>query len=511
MSLSLMHRLVLIPLTTQYRYWNCYPGARVDLEVPQYQFSAAETWSQWDWKQRYPGRDELVAYFEHITKVWSLHSDIDFNTKVESAHWDKDMSQWRVTAQATQPQSYRSRFLCLCTGFAAKPFMPPYPGLDSFKGTIHHTSHWPQEKVDLTNKRIGVIGTGASGVQAIQELGKVAARLTVFQRTPNNAIPIRNPTLDEKQNQTLRENFVESRKQQLTTFGGFLYDFVQGKTTDLPDAERLAVYEKLWSGGGLQFQLGNYIDMMFDPAANAVAYQFWRGKTLPRIKDAKKAEILAPRNPPHPFGTKRISLELDYFETFNQPNVELVNLLEAPIVQMMPEGIQTSDGVVHELDTLVMATGFDAITGGMTQIDLRGASGQPISEKWQNGVYTYLGMTVHDFPNMFFVYGPQAPTAFSAGPVSVEFQADWIVDCLKHIVTNNLTTINATAEAEIDYKAHVNEIGGRGLFHQAKSWYFGANVPGKPREALLYMAGLPAYKEICLDSSRQAYRGFEFK
>ncbi|KIY01671.1 uncharacterized protein Z520_01808 [Fonsecaea multimorphosa CBS 102226] len=492
-------------------YWNSYPGARVDLEVPQYQFTAEETWKRWDWKQRYPSRDELVAYFEHITKVWALCGDIDFNTRVESARWDKDTSQWRIVAQAGEQQFYRSKFLCLCTGFAAKPFVPPYPGLDSFKGTILHTSHWPQEKVDLTNKRVGIVGTGASGVQAIQEIGKVAAHLTVFQRTPNNAIPIRNPTLDREQNQNLRDRFVELRKSQLTTFGGFLYDFVPGKTTDLSDAERLGFYEKLWGGGGLQFQLGNYTDMMFDPAANALAYQFWREKTLPRIKDGKKAEILAPKNPIHPFGTKRISLEHDYFETFNRPNVDLVNLLENPIAQMTPEGVQTADGVTRELDTLVMATGFDAITGGITQIDLRGASGQRITDKWHDGVYTYLGMTVHDFPNMFIVYGPQAPTAFSAGPVSVEFQGDWIVDCLNYMKQNDLTVINATAEAEREWKAHVNDIGGRGLFDQAQSWYFGANIPGKPREALLYMAGLPAYSEKCLNSSRHGYKGFEIK
>lgn len=500
-----------IALTDPPRYWNSYPGARVDLEIPQYQFTADETWKQWDWKQRYPGRDELVAYFDHVTKVWALHRDIAFNTRVESARWDSTLSQWRLVAQAGEQQSYRSKFLCLCTGITSKAFMPPYPGVDSFKGAIHHTSHWPQEKVDLTGKRVGIIGTGASGVQAIQEIGKVAARLTVFQRTPNHAIPIRNPTLSLEENQAVKDRFLESRQIQLTTFGGFLYDFVQGKTTDLSDAERLAVFENLWSGGGLQFQLGNYIDVMFDPAANATAYQFWREKTLPRIRDPRRAAILAPATPSHPFGTKRISLELDYFETFNRPNVELVNLLETPISQMTPEGVQTSDGANHELDVLVMATGFDAITGGLTQIDIRGAAGQSIAEKWRDGVYTYLGMTVHDFPNMFFVYGPQAPTAFSAGPVSVEFQGDWIVDCLEYMKQNDLATINATAQAENEYKAHVNDIGGRGLFHQAPSWYFGANIPGKPREALLYMAGLPAYKEICLESSQHDYRGFDLR
>jgi len=251
--------------------------------------------------------------------------------------------------------------------------------------------------------------------------------------------------------------------------------------------------------------------MLQSKEINDTAYQFWREKTIQRINDPKKAEILAPKIPLHPFGTKRISLEQGYFENFNQPNVDLVNLRETPVAALVPEGIKTTDGQVHALDILVMATGFDSITGGLTQIDLRGISGQHITKKWADDVYTYLGMTVNDFPNMFYVYGPQAPTAFATGPISAETQGAWIVKCIQHMMENGLVSINATEDAEKEWKEHVNEVGGRGLFSQAQSWYYGDNIPGKPREALNYMAGMPVYKEKCWDSAKNGYRGFEIR
>ncbi|KAJ9493856.1 hypothetical protein H2202_010629 [Exophiala xenobiotica] len=489
-------------------YWNCYPGARVDTEVPQYQYTIDETWADWNWKQRFPGRDELVDYFEHVTDVWDLKSHIEYNTRVNGAHWDEQSLQWAVQVNDDPSPRYRSQFLCLCTGFAAKSYTPPFKGLENFRGDLDHTSKWPQGGVALDRKRVGVIGTGASGVQAIQNIAKVASHLTVFQRTPNTCIPMTNPNFDDAKNQYIRDNIPQWREKQFSSYAGFNYDFKPEKGIEASEEERLRTFEDLWSTGGLHFWLGNYSDMLQDKKVNDAAYAFWREKTLPRIKDPRNAEILAPEKPPHPFGAKRISLEQSYFEVFNQSNVDLVDVRAHPITELVPEGVKTADGAVHKLDVLIMATGFDSISGSMLQLDLRGTGRQHITEKWATGVYTNLGMSIHGFPNMFFVYGPQAPTAFATGPISAEVQGAWIVRCTKYLAQNSIRTIEATEEAEKKWREHVNTEGFKGLFAEGHSWWYGENIPGKPREALNYMAGMPAYKRCCSESETQGYSGF---
>ncbi|KAK5283270.1 hypothetical protein LTR40_002035 [Exophiala xenobiotica] len=437
-------------------YWNCYPGARVDTEVPQYQYTIDETWADWNWKQRFPGRDELVDYFEHVTDVWDLKSHIEYNTRVNGAHWDEQSLQWAVQVNDDPSPRYRS----------------------------------------------------ASGVQAIQNIAKVASHLTVFQRTPNTCIPMTNPNFDDAKNQYIRDNIPQWREKQFSSYAGFNYDFKPEKGIEASEEERLRTFEDLWSTGGLHFWLGNYSDMLQDKKVNDAAYAFWREKTVPRIKDPRNAEILAPEKPPHPFGAKRISLEQSYFEVFNQPNVDLVDVRAHPITELVPEGVKTADGAVHKLDVLIMATGFDSISGSMLQLDLRGTGRQHITEKWATGVYTNLGMSIHGFPNMFFVYGPQAPTAFATGPISAEVQGAWIVRCTKYLARNSIRTIEATEEAEKKWREHVNIEGFKGLFAEGHSWWYGENIPGKPREALNYMAGMPAYKRCCSESEAQGYSGF---
>lgn len=490
-------------------YWNCYPGARVDTSVPCYQFTARESWKDFDWREQFPGRDEIQRYMQHLDDVWDLSRDVSYDSRVVGMRWENGGKQWELEAEGQHAGTAYSQFVILCTGFASKPYIPPYRDIDLFRGELLHTSLWPQHGVDLKGKRVAVIGTGASGVQLIQNAGKEAAHLTVFQRTPNTAIPMTNPSVSLEQNQSMKDNYPATKKAISSTFAGFDYEFAPGSAISTPKAQRLEMYEKLFHTGGLHFWLGTYQDVLFNQTANDEAYEFWRQKTLPRIHGAKNQDLLAPKLPLDPFGTKRISLEDGYFETFNQANVSLISTRENPISHISAKGVVTTDGTEHECDTLCLATGFDSITGGITQIDIRGTDPTAtIKNKWSKGVHTHLGMTTHGFPNMFFTYGPQAPTAFATGPASAEAQGQWIVALLTHMRSLGQTTVEATREAEVEYRAHVDDIGGKGLFKEARSWYYGDNIPGKPREALNYMAGLPAYKKRCWECAENGYSGF---
>lgn len=492
-------------------FWNCYPGARVDSEVPIYQFGAEETWKDWDWSERYPGWQEIQRYFQHVDRVWKLSSDISFNSRVNSAYWSNDTRQWTITAGPDDSTRARSKFIIFCTGFAAKPYIPAIENLSKFKGECYHTAAWPNREMSFTNKRVGVIGTGASGVQVIQELGPVVSHLTVFQRTPNMALPMNQESFDHEANQRIKLEQPKLLEYSRNTFCGFLFDFVPQKTFDVPEDERRRFYEQLWGKGGFHFWMGSYHDIIFNKPANNSSYDFWREKTLHRLQNPQMFEKLAPKVAPHPFGTKRASLERTYFEVFNQENVELVDLNESPITEVTEEGIQTQDGTEHKLDVLVLATGFDSVTGGLTNVDIRGSRGTTIKEAWATGVYTNLGVSTRGFPNLFFAYGPQAPTGFSNGPTTIEAQGPWIVEFLQHMRRENYASVEPTEDAQMRWKAHVNELGEAGLFPEAKSWYFGDNIPGKPREALNYMAGVPKYRDELKACASSGYNGFDFE
>lgn len=489
-------------------FWNCYPGARVDTEVPVYQFTEKQTWDDWEWSQRYPARDEIQRYFNHVRQVWDLDRDISFNSRVNSMTWDSTTKSWLFEVEPSG-QIYRAQHVIMCTGFAAKAYTPNYKNVDLFPGVKQHTALWPQEGIDLQGKRVGVIGTGASGVQIIQSSSKVASHLTVFQRTPNLALPMGQTDVDTARNQELKTRFPEIKHSIDTTYAGFMYGFTEKMGATATEQEREEVFEKLFYSGGLHFWLGNYLDLFEDREVNSAAYRFWRKKTLARIKNKEAAKILAPEIPPHPFGAKRVSLEQGYFEVFDRDNVTLIDASKDanPIVEFTPKGIRTKDGTEHVLDVVVFATGFDAITGSITNIDIQGRKGS-IRDKWAKGVYTHLGMTTSDFPNFFFVYGPQAPTAFAAGPACIEAQGLWIVECLDFMRREGLRTIEPSTEAEKEWRDHVNEIGGKSLIHEADSWYFGGNIPGKPKEALNYMAGMPEYKRRIWESAKARYTGF---
>ncbi len=430
---------------------NRYPGARVDSHVPNYEYSLPEVWREWTWSERFPSRDELVAYFDHVASVLDLRRDIDLDTRVASAHYDPERSRWTVTSDAGLV--YDCRFLVMCTGFGSRPYIPDLPGLADFEGICHHTALWPEAGVSFADRRVGVLGTGASGVQVIQEAAGDARHLTVFQRTPVTALPMGQRRLSRADQEVAKRDHPEMFRRRNAPPGSFAdIESLDVSALEVSAEERARVYEDAWRKGGFHFWVGTFNDILVHEAANRTAYEFWRDKTRSRIDDPVVAELLAPTDPPYPFGTKRPSLEQNYYECFNQPNVELVDLTATPIQTITASGVRTTAGE-HDLDVLVLATGFDANTGGLTAIDLRGRDGRSLAEQWSHGVDTHMGMAVHGFPNMLMLYGPQSTTAFCNGPVCAEIQGDWVAEFLGHLRGRGLTAFESTPRA-VRHGAH---------------------------------------------------------
>jgi cation diffusion facilitator CzcD-associated flavoprotein CzcO len=486
-------------------YWNCYPGARVDSPGPIYQYSRDDLWRKWQFSELYPSWQELRAYFRYVDEQLGLSRDIRFNRRVDEASFEPARNRW--TVRSNDGSVARARYFVLCTGLGSMPYVPDLPGLSDFTGERHHTALWPQQGLDMQGKRVGVIGTGASGVQVAQEAAGVAAHLTVFQRTPNTALPMRQTTLNEDTIRRMKETYPAIFDRRTKTFSGSNIDFLATSALDVSDAERHAIFERLWEMGGFAPWIGGFNDILVNEAANRAAYDFWREKTRARIKDPAVAEILAPTEAIHPYGVKRPSLEQNFYEIFNQPNVSLVDLRTTPIERVTRGGIKTAAGE-YELDILVLATGFDAVTGGLTSIDIRGIQGETLKEKWAKGVRAHLGMAVAGFPNLLFVYGPQSPNAFCNGPTCAEVQGDWIARLLDHLRQRSSTRIEATVPAEEAWRAQVLALADTTLFPRADSWYLGANIPGKRREMLIFAGGLPAYIAKCNESAERGYEGF---
>ena len=488
-------------------YWNCYPGARVDTEGPLYQFAYKDLWKDWEWRHLYPGWSEMREYFAYVDRKLDISKDVRFNTRVETAEFDTDRNQWVV--HASDGTTVRCSYLVPCLGFAAKPYLPPIPGRDTFAGICHHTALWPQEGVDLSGKRVAVIGTGASGVQVIQEAARDAADLTVFQRTPNLAMPMGQRTLTPEDQAELKAGLPARFDSRADTFAGFDFDFIPTNAVDVSDEERTAGYERLWRAGGFRFWLAVYQDTLFDQRSNDYAYAFWRDKVRARIKDPALAEKLAPTTPIHPFGVKRPSLEQNYYDVYNQDNVHLVDVNETAIEAITERGIRTADGVEREFDIIVLATGFDSVSGGLTRLDIRGTDGELLRDKWASGVRTHLGMATAGFPNMLFLYGPQSPSGFCNGPTCAEIQGEMVVETVDHLLRHGRPRFEATPEAEAEWTDHVAALVAPTLFGKAKSWYMGANIPGKPIQSLNYPGGLPLYRAKYAESKEHDYAGFQ--
>lgn len=470
-------------------HWNSYPGARVDSQYPIYAYSMPEVYKDWTWTEQYPGWAELRRYFGHVDKKLDIKKDTIFNTKVVSATFNAETNKW--TVETDVGLKIRCSIFIAAIGFAARRHFPDWKGLDSFSGHIHHSSFWPDEGVDVRGKKVAVIGTGATGIQIAQTCARDAGELTVFQRTPNLCCPMKQEKISVEQQEKDKENYPEIFKERLEHYAGFMYSSQDVKTFSHSPEEREAWFEKLWQMGGFRYLANNYIDMLADETANAEAYKFWRKKILARVPDPEKAAILAPEVPPHVFGGKRLSLEQDFYEQMSKPNISLVDIKKNPVKEVVPEGIITEDGKLHEFDIIALATGFDSITGGMKDIHMTGLDGQLLAEKWREGTWTYLGISTSGFPNFFFLYGPQGPTAFSNGPSCVEPQGDWVVDVLKSMREKGLTRIDPKEEAERGWKATVRELHSRSLRDKVDGWYNGANIPGKPKEPLNYAGGIP--------------------
>ena len=486
-------------------YWNRYPGARVDTHSTIYQYSDENLWAKWNYSELYPTHKEIREYFKFVDQQLDLSKDIIFNTKVITANFDRKQNLWTITLDTNE--TIQTKYLILSTGFSSKPYIPEYSGLDTFNGLCYHTANWPHEDIDLSNKRVAVIGTGASGVQVIQEIANKVKELIVFQRTPNLALPASLKKISLEASAELKKTFKDRFFLCKQTMYGMDYDFIYDSTFSFTKETRESIYKDLWKQGGLRPWMGTFVDTYFDKNANAIAYDFWRQQTLSRIKDNATAEKLAPKIPPHAYGTKRPSLEQNYFEIFNQDNVTLVDVNQDPILEITKTGIKTKDQY-YNIDVIIMATGFDAITGGILDINITNDSQESLAVKWEQGIKTYLGLATNGFPNLFFTTGPQGPSAFCNGITCAELQGDWITKCLIYLRSKSFQQIEVTQLSEENWKNYLIDASKDLLMLQSKSWYMGANIPGKTNELLVYPLGLPAYKEKALNCLKNNLQGF---
>jgi cation diffusion facilitator CzcD-associated flavoprotein CzcO len=481
-------------------YWNRYPGCRFDSESETYGYSfSKELLQEWNWKEHYSGQPENERYLNYAADKFDLRRDIQFNAHVISAVFDEKTNQWEVGLE--NGQRMRAQFVVAAVGILSARNIPKFEGIESFKGLSYHTSRWPKERVDFTGKRVAVIGTGATAVQLIPIIAKEVGHLTVFQRTPNYCAPLRNSLVDEETQQRFKATYPEIHKRIRETSGGFLHDVDRRKTIDVPREERLAFYEQLWKEPGFKKWLGNFVDIMTDRVANEDFAEFVRNKIRARVKDPVVAEKLVPKD--HPFGSKRIPLETEYYEAYNRNNVLLVDIKETPLERITPRGIKTSDKE-YEFDVIIYATGFDAITGSLTRIDIRGEGGQSLKDKWAGGMRTYLQLQVAGFPNFFI----GSSTAFCNYTVCAEAIVEWIAECIRYVRDKNYSRIVPTQRAEDAWVEHSEKVGSRTLLGSANGWFVGGNIEGKARHFLLYANPAPAFRAKINDAAAKGYEGF---
>lgn len=490
-------------------YWNRYPGARFDSESYSYGYSFSEELLQeWDWQEHFSAQPETLRYLNFVADKFGLRKDIEFNSRISSAIYNEEESCWDI--EAKNRIRARAKFLITAVGPLSAPTMPAIAGIDSFKGESYHTAEWPHKEVDFKGKRVGVIGTGATGVQTIQEVAKTAGHLTVFQRTPNYCAPLHNSPIDGETQRKIKKSYPEIFKKCSETHGCFLHRADPRSALEVSAEEREALFEKLYAEPGFGIWIGNFRDVLLDQAANDTITEFIQKKIRQRVNDPEVAEKLIPRN--HGFGTRRVPLETHYYEVYNQDNVLLVDVREAPIKQITPTGIKTSEGD-YELDMIIYATGFDAITGSFDRIDIRGEGGLKLKDKWANGPRTYLGMQFAGFPNLFSLVGPHNAATFCNIPRCIEQNVDWLTDFVRYLRDNNYEKVVPTQKAEDDWTAHVHETAEGFLFTKTDSWFMGVNrnVPGKDKRTfMLYAGGAPAYREKCDEVAANGYEGFKF-
>jgi cyclohexanone monooxygenase len=487
-------------------FWNKYPGARCDIESLEYSYSFDDDLQQeWSWPERYATQPQILSYIQHVAERFDLMRDVQLNTRITEATFNGDLNRWIL--KASNGQTISARFCIMATGNLSTPRVPDFKGIDTFEGKWYHSGMWPAEGVDFTGKRVGVIGTGSSGIQMIPLIAQQAKHLYVFQRTANYSLPAQNGPMDRDLESAFKANYRKSREEaRQTGFGVSGYPVPTQSALTVSDEERRKKYEMLWERGGSIGFLSCYTDFLVSEEANETAAEFVREKIRSVVKDPKVAALLTPTD--HPIGTKRLCLDTGYYETYNRPNVSLVDVRSAPIQEITSKGVRTADQE-FELDAIAFATGFDAMTGALREIDIRGIDGTLLADKWIGGPMTYLGLMVAGFPNMFIVTGPGSPGVKSQMIHSIEQHVDWVSDLLKTAAERQARRIEADPDAETNWVLHVNEVADATLYPRANSWYVGANIPGKPRVFMPYVAGVGVYRKLCDEIAADDYRGLK--
>jgi len=487
-------------------YWNRYPGARCDVESMQYSYSFDDALQQeWRWPEKFSAQPDILAYLKHVADRFDLRKEFAFNTSVTAARFDEALRRW--TIETDNGERVSAQFLIMATGCISTANTPDIDGLSDYRGNTYHTGNWPHEKVDFTGQRIAVIGTGSSGMQSIPVLAEEAHHVTVFQRTPHYSVPSRNVPMTAEYEQEWKNHYRARRGAMRYATSGSM-----SKPNDVPalsvsEEERQTVYRKRWEIGGLGF-LGAFKDLRTDQAANDTAAEFVREQIGRIVKDPKTVELLAPKG--YPIGAKRLCVVSGYYETYNRDNVELIDISGGPIERITPTGL-VANGREFEFDSIVFATGFDAMTGTLFNVDIRGRDGQALKEKWYAGPRTYLGLMSEAFPNMFTITGPGSPSVKSNMLTSIEQHVDFVTDALLHMREHGFELMEPELEAEDEWVEHVQEAANATLFPRGDSWYMGANIPGKPRLFMPYIGGVGRYRRICEEIVAEGYKGFRFQ
>jgi len=485
-------------------YWNRYPGARCDVESLDYSFSFSDELQQeWSWSERYATQPEILRYLNHVADRFGLRPDITFGTRVVSAVYDESSAQWAI--ETDRGHRVTARHCIMAVGNLSVGRVPDFPGLDSFHGPAYHTGAWPKDGVDFTGLRVGVIGTGSSGIQVIPMIAQQAAQLTVFQRTAHYTIPAQHHRLDPDWLAAFKQLYADYRRRMRVSRGGLSRDYSERRALETPPQQRRSTYEARWTFGGAEI-LGSFADLLTDEQANATVAEFVAGKIREIVRDPEVAGRLIPHG--YPFGAKRLCVDAGYYDTYNRANVTLVDVTAAPIEAVTPAGIRTAAGE-HELDAIVFATGFDAMTGALLAMDVRGRGGLALQQAWEAGPHTYLGVCVAGFPNLFIITGPGSPSVLSNVVLSIEQHVEWVADFIEYLRKHDLDWAEARPEVQHEWVAHVNEVASRTLFPAGNSWYLGANVPGKPRVFMPYIGGVGRYRAICDRVAAAGYAGFD--
>lgn len=481
-------------------FWNRYPGARCDIQSMEYSYQFSDELAQeWEWSERYATQPEILSYVDHVVERFDLMKDIQLNTRIARTDYDETNQRWTVTTDSGE--TFDAKYVVMATGCLSSTNYPDIPGLRDFKGELYHTGNWPHEGVDFSGKKVGVVGTGSSGIQSIPIIAEQCEELYVFQRTANFSIPAHNQPLDPAFVADIKSRYSEFRDANRETAFHADFDYNELNALEVSPEDRQEEYERRWARGGLPF-MAAYADLMFDKDANATAADFIRGKIEEIVEDPDLAEKLKPKNV---VGCKRLCVDTNYYATFNRDNVTLVDISENPITNISDNSV--SAGEEYDVDVLVFATGFDALTGALTRIDIHGRGGELLRDNWEDGPQSFLGLGVHGFPNLFIITGPQSPSVLTNMLPSIEHHVDWVGDCITYLEQKGLNAIEASVDAQTDWVAHVNEVGDASVYPHCNSWYLGSNVPGKPRVFLPYL-GFPPYAEKCEEVARNDYEGF---